>query len=279
MKTKEYTYKIGRYEAKLPENHKLQVHQTNHPLYDRYFSKWLGVINPDMRILDIGANVGDSALFFATHSKGTVVAIEPVPEFFEFLTNNISSNKLENRIPAQQLVLIPLSFGTKVSFDIDKGTASTKFTAPSFMKRKTQIQSQYLVNFLQDNEGFDLIKTDADGLNLFLIEDVLNSEIAPQSILFFELDHFHYGTGWARKFTQLFEEFESKRYKIIMVDNLGRPFYSLRSGFKDTVQFYSWLEKQKSMNFSSAYYFDIWAFPENQLDAFNAIIELEEMNS
>lgn len=279
MKNKKYTYQIGRYEAELPENHELQLHQTHHPLYDRYFSKWLGKIGPNMRILDIGANVGDSALFFATHSKGKVVAIEPVLEFFEYLTNNISRNKLDNRISAQQLALIPLNFKRKVSFEINKGTASTKFTALSFMKKKSQVESQYLVEFLLKNEVFDLIKTDTDGLDLHLINDVLNSEIAPKSVLFFELDHFYYGEGWAQKFTELFNKFESKNYKVIMVDNLGRPFFSLCSGFKEIVQFYSWLEKQKKMNFRSAYYFDIWAFPEHHHDAFNSIVQLEKLNT
>jgi FkbM family methyltransferase len=278
MNNKNYSYKIGKYTAMIPKGHELHLHQSNHPLYDRYFAKWLGMINPKLRILDIGANIGDSALFFATHSRGEIIAIEPVPQFFNLLLENISKNKLIDRISAQQLALIPGNFGSKVSLTINRGTASTKLTIPRFAKRKKLVQPQNFVDFLSQNDSFDLIKTDTDGLYLYLVQDLLKSRIATGSVLFFELDHFHYGKDWSKKFTKLCSEFEDQNYRIIMVDNLGRPFYSPRSEFKEIIQFYSWLNKQKNMSFRSAYYFDIWAFPKNHQDAYDSIIELERMN-
>ena len=60
----EKTYKIGRFELVLPSDHALEMYQTKWKLYD-----WiLGEISrlvfckyPDATVVDVGANVGDSA--------------------------------------------------------------------------------------------------------------------------------------------------------------------------------------------------------------------------
>ena len=49
-------------------------------------------------VIDIGANIGDTALKFINHGAKKVFVIEPIKETYKYLLKNIKINKLENRI-------------------------------------------------------------------------------------------------------------------------------------------------------------------------------------
>jgi FkbM family methyltransferase len=51
-------------------------------------------------VIDIGAFVGDSTIYFAVKGAKRVIAIEPHPEAFKELLENISLNRLKNRVIA-----------------------------------------------------------------------------------------------------------------------------------------------------------------------------------
>ena len=64
---------------------------------------WSGVDS----VLDIGANIGASALWFATRAPhARVVAVEPAPAALQLLRENIASNHLESRID-----VVPVAVG------------------------------------------------------------------------------------------------------------------------------------------------------------------------
>lgn len=54
-------------------------------------------------VFDVGASIGDTALWFSklVGSEGRVYAFEPEPTNFTKLTGNLQSNKLKNVIPLQ----------------------------------------------------------------------------------------------------------------------------------------------------------------------------------
>ncbi|MGI0021503.1 MAG: FkbM family methyltransferase, partial [Nitrososphaeraceae archaeon] len=49
-------------------------------------------------IIDIGANIGDSAIYFAMHGADKVIALEPYPKNCEIAKKNIELNNLSNKI-------------------------------------------------------------------------------------------------------------------------------------------------------------------------------------
>jgi len=62
-------------------------------------------LNVDGRVvIDVGAFVGDSAIYFALKGAKKVIAIEPHPDAFREMLNNIKLNNLEN-------VVVPLNVG------------------------------------------------------------------------------------------------------------------------------------------------------------------------
>jgi len=58
--------------------------------------KWLGVRRKD--VVDVGANIGDSAIYFALKGAKHVYAFEPYPYSYNIAKKNIKLNRLEDRI-------------------------------------------------------------------------------------------------------------------------------------------------------------------------------------
>ena len=57
---------------------------------------WIQVLNRD--VLDIGASIGDSSIYFACKGAKRVIAVEPDEEIFEFCKENIKANNCDNVI-------------------------------------------------------------------------------------------------------------------------------------------------------------------------------------
>jgi len=79
-----------------------QIHWTIHQVFD------CGEYEPsnvkDRVVVDIGAYVGDSAIYFALKGAKKVIAIEPHPGAYAEMLDNIRLNKLES-------VIIPVNAG------------------------------------------------------------------------------------------------------------------------------------------------------------------------
>lgn len=69
-------------------------------IYETY--KFLSVEGEE--VIDIGANIGDSAIYFAINGAKRVVALEPYEPFFDLLLENVEMNGLSDKI-------VPLKIG------------------------------------------------------------------------------------------------------------------------------------------------------------------------
>ncbi|EQB66075.1 MAG: SAM-dependent methyltransferase [Thermoplasmatales archaeon I-plasma] len=52
----------------------------------------------DRVVVDIGANIGDSAIYFALNGATKVISLEPYPYSFAFAVKNVKENNLDERI-------------------------------------------------------------------------------------------------------------------------------------------------------------------------------------
>lgn len=76
----------------------------------------------NIKVLDIGANIGDSSIYFIVNRASQVIAVEPYPVNFLKLVENIKNNGLENKIIAVNGVL-----GSKqgdIKIDINREVSS-----------------------------------------------------------------------------------------------------------------------------------------------------------
>ena len=55
-------------------------------------------------IIDIGANIGDSPLYFVLSGFNKVIALEPMPQNFEILVKNVNKNHLDKIIPINAML-------------------------------------------------------------------------------------------------------------------------------------------------------------------------------
>ena len=82
----------------LPEV-KIDLGDDNGDIYAVFFEKAYDFLPVcDKIVIDIGANIGDSSIYFALKGAKKVIAIEPLPKNFQLAKKNIQLNDLDNKI-------------------------------------------------------------------------------------------------------------------------------------------------------------------------------------
>jgi len=110
-------------------------------------------------IIDVGANIGDSALYFISKGAKNVIALEPFPKNFELAKKNIESNNLSDKVT----VLLAGCSGQSGMFKINPEISGTCYSTNSengmFEIKKFSLKD--LVNQFHLNDA--LIKIDCEG--------------------------------------------------------------------------------------------------------------------
>jgi FkbM family methyltransferase len=71
----------------------------NGDIVNTFFKKDYGkIIVNEKTVLDIGANIGDTGIFYALNGAKKVIGIEPFPKNFDYAQQNIKINNLDNVI-------------------------------------------------------------------------------------------------------------------------------------------------------------------------------------
>lgn len=79
--------------------------ENNGNIFDVFMKEEYKFLNVENRIvLDIGASIGDSSIYFALNGAKKIISLEPYPYTFNFLVKNIKENRLNGKI-------IPLNAG------------------------------------------------------------------------------------------------------------------------------------------------------------------------
>jgi FkbM family methyltransferase len=147
---------------------------------DQEYAFYLKDSNP--RILDLGANVGMSILYFKTlYPNSTVTAFEADPEIFEFLKENIELTQLTGIELYNQAAWIS---GGKLEF-IQDGLGGSALRSDDLASSQNHIfvQTIDLKVFLEDKE-FDIAKIDIEGAEIKLIPHIIDSLKAAKIVIF-----------------------------------------------------------------------------------------------
>jgi len=122
-----------------------------------------------MNVIDIGANIGITAVAVAKKigRRGKLYSFEPVPEYFNILKKNISSNRLEN-VKAYELALTD-QVG-RVDF-YQKGLSSGIVFEEG--AKKFKVSTTTIDRFLSEEEieRIDLINMDCEGSELLVLRE------------------------------------------------------------------------------------------------------------
>jgi len=129
--------------------------------------KWLDV--KEKRVLDVGASIGDTAVYFALRGAREVVAFEPYPFPYSFALKNVEVNGLMNvRIINAGIY----SHDSTVKVTMGK-TADYYVLKTSDEPNAVQVPLYSLDRVLQEYGPFDVMKIDCEGCEY---DAILNSK-------------------------------------------------------------------------------------------------------
>lgn len=180
-----------------------EEHPINYEIcIEEYFSddEWDMLNIPNRNIIDIGANVGDTALFFANNGAN-VIAFEPVTHLYELGIKNIELNiNLKDKIQ-----LINKAVGGK------RGTLNIKHVSTeAYINKEDSYNIEVItVNDVLTKYDFpaDILKMDCEGCEF---EIILNEDLTMFNDIIFE----HHAKIAGKDYKPLIEKLIKDGFKI-----------------------------------------------------------------
>ena len=127
---------------------------------------WLNV--DGKTVLDVGASIGDSAIWFALNGAKKVVAVEPYPFPYKIMLENIKVNSVSDKITALNCGVYRENTKVKVSDGVTLGGDDLKIS-----NKGVEISVCTLDYIVEKYGPFDVLKMDCEGCEY---DAILNSE-------------------------------------------------------------------------------------------------------
>jgi FkbM family methyltransferase len=175
-------YRVGTHNISLPAGHELPKYQEAHRLYDR-FPLILGEVLPTTDlIVDVGANVGDTAAAFCNTAGRRIVCVEGSRRFFGLLEENARMLRRHGH----EITCVNAIIGLPgISGEIREGTSSGELVLTKD-GRQTQSLDDVISPLLQSDSRIILIKTDTDGMDGSILRSGERTLRQHEPLLFWE---------------------------------------------------------------------------------------------
>lgn len=126
-------------------------------------------LNPENEIVvDIGANIGDSSIYFALNNAKKVIALEPYPYSYNFALKNVDINRMDNKI-----ILLNAGYGRDSDIMIDEfkeTNAGSDLMMSENGKSVKLFSLESLISNYNLNSGL-LLKMDCEGCEYNLLKE------------------------------------------------------------------------------------------------------------
>lgn len=99
-------------------NNPLTIFPGSNPylIYETFFKEVYGFLKVDNQVVvDIGANIGDTAIYFAMRNAQKIISLEPYPYLYEIALQNIEKNNSVNSVD-----LLNMGYGEDGSINVDE---------------------------------------------------------------------------------------------------------------------------------------------------------------
>ncbi len=189
IKSKIIEFKLGDKIIKFNYDSKKQLNNTLGMIKEQFIEeqyRWLDVKGKD--VIDIGANIGDSAIYFALKGAKRVYAFEPYPYSYGIAMQNIKLNKLQDKI-----TLLNVGCGGKEGkIKINAEYKNMGSTDLKNFKNGTNINITTLRDILKRFEitGEVVLKIDCEGCEYGVLLETKNSDLRRFKQIQIE---YHYG--------------------------------------------------------------------------------------
>ena len=258
-------------EAFIPFSHELPIIVKNHPTYSTNIARIAKIINDkykDMTFIDVGANIGDSALLLRNEIQSKILCIEGDQSFCNALKKNLASL---NDVYSMMCFAGEESGCIYASINSHSGTGHLErgnHCSTSFLEVKTLND---IVNEYKDFSASKMIKIDTDGYDYKILRGAKEFLLSAKPIIFFEYDPYYLkiqGEDGISRFSYLL----SLNYKkLIIYDNYGDYLVSVdleNTGLLKELYYY--FSGRKGLS-----YCDICAFHEEDISLFYEVKQIE----
>lgn len=262
---REQHYTIGGAPVTLPPAHNLPYYQRRDPTYDAYAEAVVADLarrHARLTVLDVGANVGDTAVAMLTAAPNiAVVSVEGDPEFAAYARRNLA--QFGDRARVVEGFVGPV--GSRVTY------ARTGTTGGFQGSAEAEEVSEWLTpqSLLADAPlaALTVWKSDIDGFDIHVLVEHRDAITSRCDVLWFEFDP--PGTlGDPDDVARLIEGLATSGRVVHVYDNLGRRMFVAPPGPAVTAVLEgltAWLLDQRHGHLTVPY-LDLWAFTPRALD-------------
>jgi FkbM family methyltransferase len=262
------SYPIKGHQIKLPLSHALPLVLQYYPDYANNLARLANCVYtkyPDLKVIDIGANIGDSVFIIRDKVSCPILCIEGDPVFFKILQANTADCR---NVVIKQVFVGDKDAITNKELVIVSGTAH--FTDSS----NTSTEFKKLSSILQEESQFSqakLLKIDTDGFDLAIIRGSVDFIKLAKPVLFFEYDPF-FLKNQKEDGISIFPLLQTLGYhSIVIYDNFGRYLISLPlTETNQIADMHGYL-----LNRLGDYYYDICAVQAEDLEIIQQLREIE----
>lgn len=242
-------YSVEGYQLELPDEHKLDLYQKEHRMYDRFLPFLSRALAGKKGVIyDIGANVGDTVCAIRRDTMNRIIAIEGSEYFFEMLKTNIEANFSEQE--REEIILTNKMIGSGV-FDgvLEEYDGSARLNLSS----ETTSVFTALDSIASLNHEALLIKSDTDGFDFDVLNSAMKTIEKDQPVLFFENEIIK--EEFKEEFIKVYKKLKSLKYDTIyLFDNFGNVLMKT-SSFDALESLNSYIETMNNGKSTRTFYF------------------------
>ncbi len=250
--------RVGKKLLKMRESHMLPFYMENNPFYDRalpYICEEISKLEGTLKVVDIGANIGDSVALITDRVKGSFLCIEGDPDFLPILKENVKKFKDIKVEIEESFCAARDERESSVTIDRSNGTAKIvqggeKEKDVSSLKKLDTIIKEHLI-FGKAN----VLKIDTDGYELNVLRGGQNLLRHAKPTIYFEFTPILYEQKGQNPL-DIFELLKKCGYeKALIYDNFGRPMGIVNT--KDVKRLKELIARIDNQNI---YYYDVLTF-------------------
>ncbi|HEY8031739.1 MAG TPA: FkbM family methyltransferase [Methylocella sp.] len=264
-------YKIGELIIELNPEHRLPLYQSQHRLYDRFLPVLCRRLEPaDHWIIDVGANVGDTAIAIAQACANPILCVEGDAEYFDLLKRNVE-NLLSARERPTRCVKVLVGTG-RFSGSLERdGTTAGLAQDIAGDHRAVPLDEVVREAGLPTGE-IALVKVDTDGYDSDVILSATGVLAASRPILFWE--NYFSSRAQIRDLDQLYQCLEDMGYRYFWAfDNFGNLMLE-ECSVKNIRDLNAYVASQEFHGCTrTIWYTDILAASENNLSRAREAVE------
>lgn len=262
-------YAYSKFSISLPAGHPLPLNQRQHKLYDRFLPHLATYLNKADLIVDVGANVGDTAAsMLDANPELEFICIEPDDLFFSYLNKNVET--IRHHFSSSKIDTLKQLVGKSITNVTLVGAIGTRHSVKVYDNGIRSIQlDTILAGYLKKPR---LIKCDVDGFDWDVLESASNTLQTNSAIIFFECEYTQ--LSQVARFKEVISSMDEYGYRHWQVfDNFGN--FLLKTD--DTNQIFSLMNYVWRQNFRGSsrtiWYFDLLACKSDEEAFLEAVVE------